>query len=253
MSHARTVPHRDRREPGEVFGSGFSLFADMLLVGLLTSLACLPVVTAPAAFAAASGSLRRTAHDGLPVGFGAYAGRLRAHLSLRTLAAGLLVPVLVLLLLIDAALVRSELPGAPVVAPALALLALAAAVVGLRATALRAPHRLSVREGLVRSAADPGGALLLAAAVLLAALLAWSMPLLIPLLPGPLAFAATVVDIRSTAAVHRHRTGDQRPPHGRSPAEDPAPGPPVDPPSTPLRAPANPTESAPACGRPAFQ
>ncbi|MBM7442431.1 hypothetical protein [Streptomyces sp. HB132] len=198
MSHAPTAPHRDRREPGEVFGSGFSLFADMLVVGLLTSVACLPVVTAPAAFAAASGTLRQTAHDGLPVGLGAYAGRLRACLSVRTLAAGLLIPVLVVVLAVDAALVRSELPGAPVVAPALALLALSAAVVGLRATAIAAPHQLSVREGLVRSAADPGGSLLLAAAVLLAALLVWSMPLLIPLLPGPLAFAATVVDLRST-------------------------------------------------------
>ncbi|MFJ8752926.1 hypothetical protein ACIREO_26855 [Streptomyces sp. NPDC102441] len=200
MSHAPTVPRRDRREPGEVFGSGFSLFADMLLVGLLTSVACLPVVTAPAAFAAASGSLHRTAHDGLPVGVGAYAHRLRAHLTLRALAAGLLVPVLVVVLLVDSALVRSELPGAAVMAPALALLALAATVVGLRATALQAPHRLSVREGLLRSAADPGGALLLAAAVVLAVLITWSMPLLIPLLPGPLAFAATVVDVRSTTA-----------------------------------------------------
>ncbi|MEV5893228.1 hypothetical protein [Nonomuraea fuscirosea] len=31
----------------------------------------------------------------------------------------------------------------------------------------------------------------------LSALLAWSVPMLIPLLPGPLAFAATVVDLRS--------------------------------------------------------
>lgn len=105
-----------------------------------------------------------------------------------------------MVLLIDASLVRSGLPGANVVAPALALLALGAAIVGLRAIALEAPCQLSAREALLRSADNPRGTLLLAAAALLAALLAWSMPLLIPLLPGPLALAATAVDLRSTAS-----------------------------------------------------
>ncbi|WP_206282188.1 extracellular solute-binding protein [Streptomyces rhizosphaericus] len=93
----------------------------------------------------------------------------------------------------------AALPGAAVMAPVLALLVLGATVVALRATALRAPHPLSAREALLRSAADPRGSLLLAGAVFLGALLAWSIPLLVPLLPGPLAFAATVVDLRSDA------------------------------------------------------
>ncbi|MFE2943957.1 hypothetical protein ACFXKG_33690 [Streptomyces sp. NPDC059255] len=197
MTRTPVPVRRERKEPGEIFGSGFSLFADMLLVGLLTCVACLPVVTAPAAFAAASASLRRAVGDGAPVTFGAYAGALRARLSAGSLSAGLALPLLVVVLLADAAVARSALPGAGVVAPALALLALGAAVVGLRATALDAPHRLPVREGLVRSVADPRGSLLLAGAVLLTALLAWSIPLLVPLLPGPLAFAATVVELRS--------------------------------------------------------
>ncbi|GAA2069237.1 hypothetical protein GCM10009801_18570 [Streptomyces albiaxialis] len=184
------------RRPGEVFGSGFTLFADMLLVGLLTSLACLPVLTAPAAFAAASATLRGTTL-GAPATAGTYLRHLRARLSARTLAAGLVPPLLTLVLLVDAALLDSALPGAALMAPALALLALGASVVGLRATALEAPHRLSAREALIRSAADPHGTLLLAAAVLLAAGLAWAMPVMVPLLPGPLAFAATAVDIRS--------------------------------------------------------
>ncbi|MFG3257183.1 hypothetical protein [Streptomyces sp. NPDC048172] len=185
------------REPGEVFGSGFTLFADMLLVGLLTTVACLPVLTAPAAFATASATLRGTMR-GEPVQAGAYVRGLRARLTARTLAAGLVPPLLALVLLVDAALVRGTLPGAGAMALALALLALGAAVVGLRATALEAPYRLSVREALVRTVADPRGTLLLAAAVLLAAVLAWAMPLMVPLLPGPLAFAATVVDLRSS-------------------------------------------------------
>ncbi|MFE7975847.1 hypothetical protein [Streptomyces shenzhenensis] len=190
------APPRDRREPGEIFSPGFALFADMLLVGLLTSLACLPVVTAPAAFAAASATLREAVGPGAQIRISGYVGHLRAHLSAGSLAAGLVPPLLAVVVLVDAALLRSRLPGADVMAPALVLLALGGTTVGLRATALTAPHRLSAREALVRSAADPRGTLLLGSAVLLAALLAWAMPLLAPLLPGPVAFAATVVDLR---------------------------------------------------------
>ncbi|MER6531529.1 hypothetical protein [Streptomyces sp. NPDC001508] len=195
MSRA-PAPPRDRRETGEIFSPGFALFADMLLVGLLTSLACLPVVTVPAAFCAASATLRESVGTGTQIRIGAYAGHLRAHLSAGSLAAGLAVPLLAVVLLVDSALVRGALPGAPAMAPALALLTLGCATVGLRATALPAPHRPSAREALLRSAADPRGTLLLGSAVLLAALLTWSMPLLTPLLPGPVAFAATVVDLR---------------------------------------------------------
>lgn len=194
-----TLADRDRREPGELFGPSFTLFADVLLVGLLTSVACLPVVTAPAAFAAASAVLRRSAGDDVRVGVRAYAGQLREHLSARGLAAGLLPPLLAAVLVVDSMLARASLPGAGLMLPALVLLGVGAAVVGLRATALQAPHRLSVREALVRSAGDPRGSALLGAAVVLAALLVWSMPLLVPLLPGPLAFAVTVVDLRRTA------------------------------------------------------
>ncbi|MFF0223899.1 hypothetical protein [Streptomyces sp. NPDC004629] len=197
MSRA-PAPPRDRREAGEIFSPGFALFADMLLVGLLTSLACLPVVTVPAAFSAASATLRETVGTGTQIRIGAYVGHLRAHLCAGSLAAGLAVPLLAVVLLVDSALVRGALPGAAVMAPALVLLTLGCVTVGLRSTALTAPYRLSAREGLLRSAADPRGTLLLGSAVLLAALLAWSMPLLTPLLPGPVALAATAVDLRTT-------------------------------------------------------
>ncbi|MGY0489521.1 hypothetical protein [Streptomyces sp. WG-D5] len=198
MTHTPTAPRparAERREPGEVFGGGFTLFADMLLVGLLTTVACLPVVTAPAAFTAASAVLRGGGHVGLRT----YAGELRARLTGRALLGGLVPPVLAVVVLLDSALLGSGLPGAAVLTPALFLLVLGAAVAGLRATALDGPRRLSARAGLVRSLADPRGSLLLAGAVLLAALLAWAMPVLGPLLPGPLAFAATAVDLRSPA------------------------------------------------------
>lgn len=181
-----------------MFGSGFTLFADMLLIGLLTSVASLPVLTLPAAFSAASATLRETARTGVQFRAATYVRRLRTRLTAAGLAGGLLPPLLVLVLLIDAALLHSALPGVAVMAPALVLLTLGITTVGLRSTALEAPHRLSAREALVRSVAEPRGTVLLAGTVILAAVLAWSMPLLVPLLPGPLAFAATVVDLRST-------------------------------------------------------
>ncbi|MER5948108.1 hypothetical protein ABT127_18840 [Streptomyces sp. NPDC001904] len=197
MTRTTTAPVRRGREPGEVFGAGFTMFADMLLIGLLTTLACLPVVTAPAAFAAASGTLRRAAETGTPADLGAFVRRLRAGTTLRTLAAGLLLPIAAVVLLVDAALLRSDLPGAAALAPALVLLALGGAVVALRCTALPEDRRLSPRAGLSRTLDDPRGSALLLAAVILAGLLMWSTPLLLPLLPGPLAFAATVVDLRA--------------------------------------------------------
>ncbi|MEU8733443.1 hypothetical protein AB0C68_29190 [Streptomyces tendae] len=210
MTQVPALPPSDRREPGEVFSTGFTLFADMLLVGLLTAVACLPVVTAPAAFAAASATLRRAAEDAVPVRAGTYTGQLRARLTRGSLAGGLAVPLLVGILLVDSALARAALPGADLVAPALLTLTLGLAVVALRTTALPAPHALSPREGLLRSLTDLRGTLLLAGAVVLAALLAWSIPVLIPLLPGPLAFAATAVDLRFTGGtaggVRRSRT-----------------------------------------------
>ncbi|MFJ9326482.1 hypothetical protein ACIRPN_09595 [Streptomyces sp. NPDC101230] len=195
MERATALPPADRREPGELFGAGFTLFADMLVLSLATTVASLPVVTAPAAFAAASATLRDSAVDGAPVAARGYLRRLRARLTGRFLAAGLLPPLLLVVVLVDAALVRSALPGAALVAPALALTVLGAAVAGLRAIAL--DTRLPLRTGVRRSLADPRGSALLASAVVLAALLAWAIPLLVPLLAGPLALAAAAVE-------HRH-------------------------------------------------
>ncbi|WP_353940644.1 hypothetical protein ABII15_02830 [Streptomyces sp. HUAS MG91] len=196
MARTVTAPPR-RREPGEVFGAGFTMFADMLLMGLLTTLACLPVVTAPAAFAAASGTLRRAAETGTPADLGGFVRRLRARTTVRSLAAGLLLPLVAVVVLVDAALLRGDLPGAAVMAPALVLLTLGAAVTALRCTALPENNQLSLRAGLLRTLGDARGSALLLAAVILAGLLMWSTPLLVPLLPGPLAFAATVVDLRA--------------------------------------------------------
>ncbi|MGO4748551.1 hypothetical protein AB4212_07950, partial [Streptomyces sp. 2MCAF27] len=52
------------REPGELVGPRFALFSDVLLLGLLTTVAALPVLTAPAAMSTACAALdRRVRHD----------------------------------------------------------------------------------------------------------------------------------------------------------------------------------------------
>ncbi|WP_335984095.1 hypothetical protein [Streptomyces sp. CA2R106] len=190
------VSRRAHREPGEVFGAGFTLFADMLLVGVVTAVACLPVVTAPAALSAASAALRRSAATGVQVKAGDLLAGLRERLTSSALTKGLLPPAFAVLLLLDERLLRAGLPGAGLMAPVLLLLAVGAAAVGLRAVALDGPHRLCGRQALARSLADPRGTALLAAAAVLAAVLVWAMPVLLPLLPGPLALAATAVDVR---------------------------------------------------------
>ncbi|MFJ4716816.1 hypothetical protein [Streptomyces sp. NPDC088785] len=148
-------PHGEgrRREPGEVFGAGFALFADMLLMGLLTTVACLPVVAAPAAFAAASATLRRAAGTGTPADVGAFLRRLRARTTVGSLGAGLLLPFVAAVLLVDTAVLRGGLPGAGLMAPALLLLTLGGAVVALRTTALPEDGRLSPRASPTSGAA----------------------------------------------------------------------------------------------------
>ncbi|XDO63811.1 hypothetical protein HEP84_03615 [Streptomyces sp. RLB1-33] len=50
---------------------------------------------------------------------------------------------------------------------------------------------------MTRSVADPAGCALIAAAIALCVAFLWMLPLLAPLLPGPLAFAITAVELRT--------------------------------------------------------
>ncbi|MEK8145729.1 hypothetical protein NKH18_43970 [Streptomyces sp. M10(2022)] len=67
-----------RREPGAL-RPRFALFADMLAVGLFTTLACLPLLTAPAALAAACTVLRDSARKEHTATAARYVTALRAH------------------------------------------------------------------------------------------------------------------------------------------------------------------------------
>ncbi|GAA4059799.1 hypothetical protein [Streptomyces shaanxiensis] len=186
------------REPGEVFGPRMTLFADVLSVGLATSLACLPLVTAPAALSSACAVLRG-AGEGRPATAGRYLAVLRRRLRAGDLAAGVLALAGALLLAADLALARAGLPGAPLFAVVAAVTGASALVVGLRACAR--PESLTDWRAALRGAAldavrDVGGSGLVLFAAATAALCAWMLLPLALLAPGPLALALTAVHVR---------------------------------------------------------
>ncbi|GAB2897957.1 hypothetical protein [Streptomyces mayteni] len=189
----------DRREPGEVFGPRMTLFADMLAVGLVTTLASLPLVTAPAAFSTASAVLRGAGED-RPATAGRYLRLLRRRRRLGDLAAGAVALAGALLIVADLALVRAGLPGGPAVGLAVAAVAAGAVVVGLRSCGR--PESVTDWRAAVRGAAgdtvrDVGGSALVLLALATAVLCGWMMLPLALLVPGPLALALAAVDVRA--------------------------------------------------------
>ncbi|MFJ8635667.1 hypothetical protein [Streptomyces sp. NPDC093568] len=186
------------REAGEVFGPRMTLFADVLSVGLATAVACLPLLTAPAALSTACAVLRGT-RGGQPATAGRYFALLRRRLRAGDLAAGALAPAGALLVAADLALAGAGLPGGAAFAVTAAVIGAGALVVGLRACAR--PESLTDWRTAVRGAAgdavrDPGGSGLVLLAVATACLCAWMLVPLAFLAPGPLALAVTAVDVR---------------------------------------------------------
>ncbi|MGW0820284.1 hypothetical protein [Streptomyces sp. NPDC002845] len=189
---------RDTREPGEIFGPRMTLFADVLSIGFATAVACLPLVTVPAALSTACAVLRGIRED-RPATAGRYFGLLRRRLRVGDLAAGAVALAGALLVAADLALAGAGLPGGPAFAVVALVISAGAAVVGLRACAR--PESLTHWPAAVRGAAgdavrDVGGSGLVLLAVATAALCAWMLLPLAFLAPGPLALALTAVDVR---------------------------------------------------------
>ncbi|MFJ7071569.1 hypothetical protein [Streptomyces sp. NPDC098781] len=185
-------------EAGEVFGPRMTLFADVLSVGLATAVACLPVLTAPAALSTACAVLRG-AREGRPATAGRYFALLRRRLRTGDLAAGALAVAGMLLLAADLALAGAGLPGAELFAVTAAAIGAYAMVGGLRACARPeslTDWRAAVREAARDSVRDVGGSALVLLAVATAVLCAWMLLPLAFLAPGPLALAVTAVDLR---------------------------------------------------------
>lgn len=105
----------------------------------------------------------------------------------------------VTLVVLDLVLAKAGLPGARPMSCALTALAVAGLVLALRAAAdpeAARGWRPVLNRAATRSVADPTGCSLIAAAVGLCVAFLWMLPLLALLLPGPLAFAITAVELR---------------------------------------------------------
>ncbi|WP_314222012.1 hypothetical protein [Streptomyces zaehneri] len=199
MAQARVKARSRRRE--SVFGERFAVFAECLLTGVWIAVACLGVVTYPAAFAAGARHLRRrTSHE---VGGGReFVADFRAAVR-GGWVVGLAGWAVAAAVWVDVLAARAGIPGGPLVGAVglLALLGLAVAL--LRAAAVWAPGRawraLLAQAGR-RTVLDPAGSFLVVCGLAVVVLSAWLVaPLAVPVL-GAVAAAAVAVEER-----YRHR------------------------------------------------
>ncbi|MEU7470862.1 hypothetical protein AB0A94_20405 [Streptomyces sp. NPDC044984] len=199
MAQARVKARTSRRE--SVFGERFAVFAECLLTGVWIAVACLGVVTYPAAFAAGARHLRRrTTHQG---------GGLREFTAdFRTAvrggwAVGLAGWAVAGAVWVDVLAVRAGLPGGPLVGAVGVLALIGAAVALLRAAAVWAPGatwRTLLADAGRRTVLDPAGSFLVVCGLAVVALSAGFVPpLAVPVL-GAVAAAAVAVEER-----YRHR------------------------------------------------
>ncbi|WP_413799383.1 hypothetical protein [Streptomyces iranensis] len=185
------------REPGELTGPRFALFADVLAVGLATAAASLPLITAPAAMSTACAVLDRRVREDAPATAGGYLRALRARLRTGDLLAGAGMLAGGALLLFNALAAGAGLPGALAFRPALLVVAGLLAVVLLRACARpesATSWRVALRSAAYASVRTPRASLVLLLAVATAAVCAWAYPPLAFLVPGPLALAARATE-----------------------------------------------------------
>lgn len=195
MAQARVKARSSRRE--SVFGERFAIFAEALLTGVWIAVACLGVVTYPAAFAAGARHLRRrTRHE---------VGGWREFVSdFRTAMRGGWVVGLAgwaaaVAVWVDVLAARAGIPGGPFVG-AVGILALIGLVVALlRAAALWTPGaswRALLAGAGRRTVLDPAGSFLIVGGLGVVALSAtFVAPLAVPVL-GAVAAAAVAVEER---------------------------------------------------------
>ncbi|MFF9487451.1 hypothetical protein [Streptomyces sp. NPDC014676] len=195
MAQARVKARTARGE--SVSGERFGVFAECLLTGVWIAVACLGVVTYPAAFAAAARHLRRrTTHQG---------GGLREFVTdFRTAvrggwAVGLAGWAVAAAVWVDVLAARAGLPGGPLVGAVGVLALIAAAVALLRAAAVWTPGttwRALLADAGRRTVLDPAGSFLVVCGLAVVALSAGFVPpLAVPVL-GAVAAAAVAVEER---------------------------------------------------------
>ncbi|WP_030867632.1 hypothetical protein [Streptomyces sp. NRRL S-37] len=199
MAQARVKARTARRE--SVFGERFGVFAECLLTGVWIAVACLGVVTYPAAFAAGARHLRRrTTHQG--GGLREFTRDFRAAVR-GGWAVGLAGWAVAAAVWVDVLAVRAGLPGGPLVGAVGVLALIGAAVALLRAAAVWAPGttwRALLADAGRRTVLDPAGSFLVVCGLAVVALSAGFVPpLAVPVL-GAVAAAAVAVEER-----YRHR------------------------------------------------
>jgi hypothetical protein len=155
--------------------------ADCLLLGLYVTLAALPLVTAPAAFAAACHVVYAWRH-----GAGASFWPVFLRLVRPSVGVGLVFPLVVVWFVVNLVL---PVPGHWIVVGVscalLGVLVRTAAIVGITGSRWVPALRQALTAGF-------GDILLVTAALAALGVLAWVVPPLAPLVGGPLALAATV-------------------------------------------------------------
>jgi len=199
MAQARVKARSARRE--SVFGERFALFAECLLTGVWIAVACLGVVTYPAAFAAGARHLRRrtTHEDG---GLREFVEDFRAAVR-GGWVVGLAGWAAVAAVRVDVLAARAGIPGGPFVGAVGVLALIGLAVALLRAAADWSPGRAwraLLADAGRRTVLDPAGSFLVVCGLAVVSLSAWFVaPLAVPVL-GAVAGAAVAVERR-----YRHR------------------------------------------------
>ncbi|ASN21459.1 Poxvirus protein I5 [Arthrobacter sp. YN] len=194
----------------------FALFAETILAGVIVLLLSVPLVTAPAAYAAGVAHLERHLSgrdDSLRSLWGNFRRALPGSwkFGITTAVAAVVIVLNLLLALVG------QLPGRAVILPATLILAAAGAVLLLRTAANwsggvnwdgdagRQPAEVPGRQRWAAayssakddSVRDWSGSLLLLAALFMTVVFVWMLQALFVIVPGTLVLAAAAVKIRS--------------------------------------------------------
>ncbi|MFF7644654.1 hypothetical protein [Streptomyces canus] len=189
---------RVKARKSSVFGGErFALFAEVLLTGVWIAVACLGLVTYPAAFAAGARHLRRrTSHQG--GGWREFVADFRTAVR-RGWLVGVAGWVAAAAVRVDVQAARAGIPGGPLVGAVGLLALIGLAVAGLRAAAVWVPGaswRALLADAVRRTLRDPAGSFLIVAGLAVVALTAgFIAPLAVPVL-GAVAAAAVAVEER---------------------------------------------------------
>ncbi|MFF1548666.1 hypothetical protein [Streptomyces sp. NPDC058291] len=199
MAQARAKARSARGE--SVFGERFAVFAECLLTGVWIAVACLGLLTYPAAFAAGARHLRRrtTHRDG---GLRDFVADFRAAVR-GGWAVGLAGWAAAGAVRVDVLASRAGIPGGPFVGAVGVFALIGLAVALLRAAAVWTPGsrwRTLLADAGRRTVRDPAGSFLIVCGLAVVALSAWFLPpLAVPVLGAAVA-AGVAVEVR-----YRHR------------------------------------------------